>query len=248
MGSFLDRRPASRSRHHGTTMGAAHAGLAVQPAATGRRDAFRHVAPGYRLPAARQVVALFSRRFPGEGVAAGGVADDERKASVLQLVSAASCRYSGHAEHAWRRAQHRLPSLPSRSDEAQHQQMDAAGKAAGDSGGITPQSLRSPAEQPGKPGTAAARSSRPSRLLSAPADDVGSIFVLVSGQSDLRPSTGAERPVTMTFPRWRACGPTAAPRPLTPASAGVTIFFDAVSRMLDVVGIKFTASEKRTAA
>ena len=83
---------------------------------------------------------------PREGVAAGGVVDDERKVLVPQLgVRGKLLVVGGHAEHMLGLVlQHRTAQLgrvqvgDDDDREAQHQgQMDAAGKAVGDKGGIT---------------------------------------------------------------------------------------------------------------
>ena len=164
---------------------------------------------------------------PGEGVAAGGVVDDERKVLVPQLgVRSQLLVVGGHAEHMLGLVlQHQTAQLgrvqvgDDDDREAQHQgQMDAAGKAVGDKGGHHVHQLLPPVEQlgvslelQGDAVEAVVRQHDPlggaggaagvyhhagmvwviglrsgALALAAldellPADDVGSIFVLVGG-------------------------------------------------------------------
>ena len=164
---------------------------------------------------------------PGEGVAAGGVVDDERKVLVPQLGVRGKLLIVGrHAEHMLGLVlQHQTAQLgrvevgDDDDREAQHQrQMDAAGVAVGDEGGHDVHELLAPVEQlvvgtellrqsveavvgehdtlrgagsaagvdddAGVVGVIGLRSG--ALALAAldellPADDVGSIFVLVGG-------------------------------------------------------------------
>ena len=221
-----------KGRHHGVHHGDAHtAGLVVQPGGhRGCRGHFRHAVAlgnGVPGPVGSQKIVDGLLGPPGEGVAAGGVVDDERKVLVPQLgVRGKLLVVGGHAEHMLGLVlQHQTAQLgrvqvgDDDDREAQHQgQMDAAGKAVGDKGGHHVHQLLPPVEQlgvslelQGDAVEAVVRQHDPLggaggaagvyhhagvvgviRLRSGalalaaldellPADDVGSIFVLVGG-------------------------------------------------------------------
>ena len=221
-----------KGRHHGVHHGDAHtAGLVVQPGGhRGCRGHFSHAVAlgnGVPGPVGSQKIVDGLLGPPGEGVAAGGVVDDERKVLVPQLgVCGQLLVVGGHAEHMLGLVlQHQTAQLgrvqvgDDDDREAQHQgQMDAAGKAVGDKGGHHVHQLLPPVEQlgvslelQGDAVEAVVRQHDPlggaggaagvyhhagmvwviglrsgALALAAldellPADDVGSIFVLVGG-------------------------------------------------------------------
>ena len=207
------------------------AGLVVQPGGhRGCRGHFSHAVAlgnGVPGPVGSQKIVDGLLGPPGEGVAAGGVVDDERKVLVPQLGVCGQLLIVGrHAEHMLGLVlQHQTAQLgrvevgDDDDREAQHQrQMDAAGVAVGDEGGHHVHQLLPPVEQLGvslelqgdaveavvrqhdplggaggaagvyhHAGVVGVIGLRSGALALAaldellPADDVGSIFVLVGG-------------------------------------------------------------------
>ena len=221
-----------KGRHHGVHHGDAHtAGLVVQPGGhRGCRGHFSHAVAlgnGVPGPVGSQKIVDGLLGPPGEGVAAGGVVQNEGEVLIPQLGVCGQLLIVGrHAEHMlWLVLQHQTAQLgrvevgDDDDREAQHQrQMDAAGVAVGDEGGHDVHELLAPVEQlvvgaellrqsveavvgehdtlrgaggaagvdddAGVVGVIGLRSD--ALALAAldellPADDVGSIFVLVGG-------------------------------------------------------------------